>query len=311
MGICKGRVVIVTGAGRGIGRGHALEFARQEAKVVVNDLGMERDGTGESQPVAQSVVDEIKSMGGEAIANTDNVADYNAAKAMIDQAYEAFGDLHVLVNNAGILRDRMLFNMEEAEWDSVINVHLKGTFAPTRHAAHRWREEAKAGAELDKRIITTTSTSGIYGNPGQANYGAAKAGIAAFTIIVARELEKYGITVNAISPGALTRMTSDLGNRPAVAEGSWDPRDPDNIAPIAAWLGSPESKGITGRVFHSSGGRLGIAEGWAPGPMKEKEGRWDPAELGPVVAELIDKAEPPYDMRASRRPSPQRSEGAS
>jgi NAD(P)-dependent dehydrogenase (short-subunit alcohol dehydrogenase family) len=300
VGICDERVVIVTGAGRGIGRGHALEFARQGAKVVVNDLGMERDGTGESQPVAQSVVDEIAAMGGEAVANTDDVSDWNASKALIDQAYDTFGTLDVLVNNAGILRDRMLFNMEEAEWDAVIKVHLKGTFCPTRHAAERWRQRAKEGEQLDARIINTTSTSGIYGNPGQSNYGAAKSGIASFTIIVARELEKYGVTVNAISPGALTRMTSDLGNRPA-AEGGWDPRDPDNIAPIAAWLGSPESKGITGRVFHSSGGRLGIAEGWAPGPMKEKEGRWDPAELGPVVAELIDKAEPPYDMRAARR----------
>ena len=301
MGICDGRVVIVTGAGRGIGRGHALEFARQGAKVVVNDLGMERDGTGEPQPVAQSVVDEITAAGGGAVANTDDVSDWNAAKALIDQAYDTYGKLDVLVNNAGILRDRMLFNMDEVEWDSVIKVHLKGTFCPTRHAAERWRELAKAGEELDTRIINTTSTSGIYGNPGQSNYGAAKAGIASFTIIVSRELEKYGITVNAVSPGALTRMTSDLGNRPDGAEGGWSPRDPDNIAPIVVWLGSAESKGITGRVFHSAGGRLGIAEGWSPGPMKEKEGRWDPAELGPVVADLISEAEPPYNMRTGRR----------
>jgi NAD(P)-dependent dehydrogenase (short-subunit alcohol dehydrogenase family) len=301
MGICEGRVVIVTGAGRGIGRGHALEFARQGAKVIVNDLGLERDGTGQQQPVAQGVVDEIKALGGEAAANTDDVSDWNAAKAMVDQAYDTWGKLDVLVNNAGILRDRMLFNMEEEEWDSVIKVHLKGTFCPTRHAAARWRELAKQGEELDARIINTTSTSGIYGNPGQANYGAAKAGIASFTIILSRELEKYGVTVNAVSPGALTRMTSDLGNRTAAADGAWDPRGPDNIAPIVTWLGSAESKGITGRVFHSSGGRLGIAEGWHPGPMKDKEGRWDPAELGPVVAELIEKAEPPYSMRAQPR----------
>ncbi len=300
MGICDGRVVIITGAGRGIGRGHALEFARQGAKVIVNDLGMERDGSGEQQPVAQIVVEEIKAMGGEAIANSDDVSDWSAAKALIDQAYDKFGKLDVLVNNAGILRDRMLFNMEEEEWDSVIKVHLKGTFCPTRHAAGRWRELAKQGEVLDTRIINTTSTSGIYGNPGQANYGAAKAGIASFTIILSRELDKYGITVNAVSPGALTRMTSDLGNRPAEAEGSWSPRDADNIAPIVVWLGSAESKGITGRVFHSSGGRLGIAEGWRPGPMKDKEGRWDPAELGPVVADLIEKAEPPFSMRAQQ-----------
>ena len=300
-GICEGRVVIVTGAGRGIGRGEALEFARQGAKVVVNDLGIERDGTGKSEPVAQGVVDEIRALGGEAVANTDDVSDFEAAGALIDQAYETFGDLHVLVNNAGILRDRMVFNMSEEEWDAVIRVHLKGTFCPTRHAVARWRAEAKAGRELDKRIINTTSTSGIYGNPGQSNYGAAKAGIAAFTIIVARELERYGITVNAVSPGALTRMTADLGNRPSGSGEGWSPRDPENIAPIVVWLGSPHSRGVTGRVFHSSGGRLGIAEGWRPGPMKEKEGRWDPAELGPVVAELLEKAEPPYDMRTARR----------
>jgi NAD(P)-dependent dehydrogenase (short-subunit alcohol dehydrogenase family) len=301
MGICEDRVVIVTGAGRGIGRGHALEFARQGAKVVVNDLGGEVDGTGAERSVAQGVVEEIEAMGGEAVANTDDVADWEASKRLIDQAYDTWGKLDVLVNNAGILRDRMLFNMEEAEWDAVIRVHLKGTFCPTRHAAARWRELAKQGEELDARIINTTSTSGIYGNPGQTNYGAAKAGIASFTIILSRELEKYGITVNAVSPGALTRMTADLGNRPAEPDQGWNPRDPDNIAPVVVWLGSAESKGITGRVFHSSGGRLGIAEGWHPGPMKDKEGRWDPAELGPVVAELIDKAEPPYDMRAARR----------
>jgi NAD(P)-dependent dehydrogenase (short-subunit alcohol dehydrogenase family) len=300
-GICEGRVVIVTGGGRGIGRGHSLEFARQGAKVVVNDLGAAVDGQGAEQSVAQSVVDEIKAMGGEAVANTDDVADWDASKRLIEQAYDTFGDLHVLVCNAGILRDRMLFNMEEAEWDAVIRVHLKGTFCPVRHATNRWREEAKQGAELDKRIITTTSTSGIYGNPGQANYGAAKAGIAAFTIILSREMAKYGITVNSISPGALTRMTENLGGPRGEQPQGWSPRDPDNIAPIAAWLGSEQSKGITGRVFHASGGRLGISEGWHPGPMKDKEGRWDPAELGPVVAELIDKAEPPYDMRAARR----------
>ncbi len=297
MGICEGRVVIVTGAGRGIGRGHALEFARQGAKVLVNDLGMERDGSGSAQPVAQTVVDEIKALGGEAVANQDDVSDWNAAKSMIDQAYDTFGELHVLVNNAGILRDRMLFNMDEAEWDSVIKVHLKGTFCPTRHAVARWREESKAGAELDKRVINTTSASGIYGNPGQANYGAAKSGIASFTVITSRELAKYGITVNAVSPGALTRMTEDLGpGRTAPPEGEWSPRDADNIAPIVVWLGSPESKGVTGRIFESSGGRIGIAEGWSRGPNRTKDGRWDSAELGPIVAELVAEAAEPVGM---------------
>lgn len=301
MGICEGRVVIVTGAGRGIGRGHALEFARQGAKVVVNDLGGEVDGTGGSRSVAEAVAGEISALGGEAVANTDDVADWDAATRLIDQAYDAFGKLDVLVNNAGILRDRMLFNMDEAEWDAVIRVHMKGTFCPTRHAAARWRELAKQGEELDARIINTTSTSGIYGNPGQANYGAAKAGIAAFTIILSRELERYGVMVNAVSPGALTRMTENLGRPPTEPTEGWSPRDPDNVAPIVVWLGSEQSKGITGRVFHSSGGRLGIAEGWHPGPMKEKEGRWDPAELGPVVKELVDEAEPPFAMGGGAR----------
>jgi len=304
MGICEGRVVIVTGGGRGIGREHALEFARQGAKVVVNDLGMERDGSGNAQPVAQQVADEIKAMGGEAVANSSSVSDWNAAKEMIDQAYDEFGDLHVLVNNAGILRDRMLFNMDEAEWDSVINVHLKGTFCTTRHAVARWREEAKAGAELDKRVINTTSTSGLYANAGQANYGAAKSGIATFTIIAAKELVKYGITVNAISPGALTRMTEDLGmGRGAQpAEGEWNPRGPENIAPIVVWLGSPESKGITGYIFGAGGGRIDISNNWARGPQQTKEGRWDPAELGPVVKQLVAEAAVPPGMGADARP---------
>jgi NAD(P)-dependent dehydrogenase (short-subunit alcohol dehydrogenase family) len=303
-GICDGRVVIVTGAGRGIGRGHALEFAKQGAKVIVNDLGMEqRDGTGKQQPVAQSVVDEIKAAGGEAVANSDDVSDWNASKALIDQAYDEFGKLDVLVNNAGILRDRMIFNMDEAEWDAVIRVHLKGTFCPTRHAVAKWRELAKAGEELDTRVINTTSTSGLFCNPGQANYGAAKAGIASFTIIASRELVKYGITVNAISPGALTRMTEDLGmGRAAPAEGEWNPRDPENIAPIAAWLGSAESKGITGYIFESSGGRLGISNNWSRGPNRTKEGRWDPAELGQVVKELVSEAaDPPGQGQNARR----------
>jgi NAD(P)-dependent dehydrogenase (short-subunit alcohol dehydrogenase family) len=296
-GICAERVVIVTGAGRGIGRGHALEFAKQGAKVIVNDLGKEVDGSGNAQNVAQSVVDEIAQMGGEALVNSDDVSDWDGAKRLIDQAYDAWGKLDVLVNNAGILRDRMLFNMDEAEWDAVIKVHLKGTFCPTRHAVARWRELAKAGEELDMRVINTTSASGIYGNPGQTNYGAAKAGIASFTIIASRELVKYGITVNAVSPGARTRMTESTGRPQSSApEGDWDPRGPENIAPIVVWLGSAESKGITGRVFEASGGRLGVAEGWRRGPMRTKEGRWDPAELGPIVRELMDEAEPPVTM---------------
>ena len=292
-GLCDGRVVIITGAGRGIGREHALEFARQGAKVVVNDLGGEVDGSGNSTGPAQDVVNEIAAMGGEAVANTDNVASWEGAQGLVNQAIDTYGRLDVLVNNAGILRDRMIINMTEDEWDDVIAVHLKGTFAPTHHAAAYWRHLSKSGEAVDARIINTSSTSGIFGNAGQTNYGAAKAGIAAFTIIAAKELERYGVTVNAIAPGALTRMTEGLGaGRPQVAEGDWNPRSPENVAPIVVWLGSAESKGVTGRVFLISGGRLAVAEGWHRGPGTEKKGRWDPAELGPVVKDLMDKAAP-------------------
>jgi len=210
MSFCEDRVVIVTGAGRGIGREHALMLAAHGARVIVNDLGGSRDGTGADQGPAAEFVSEIRAAGGEAIANADDVSDFGAAKCMIEQAVDEFGRLDAVVNNAGILRDRMLVNMEEAEWDAVIQVHLKGTFAPSRHAAAYWRERSKAGQPVDARIINTSSVSGIYGNPGQTNYGAAKMGIAAFTIIAARELARYGVTVNAVAPGALTRMTEDL-----------------------------------------------------------------------------------------------------
>src|SRR3954468_8606227 len=222
-GICEGRVVIVTGAGRGIGRGEALEFARQGAKVVVNDLGGEMDGSGSSIGPAHDVVEEIRGMGGEAVANGDDVSDWQGAQRLINTAVESFGRLDVLVNNAGILRDRMLVNMTVDEWDAVIKVHLRGTFAPSRWAAAYWRERVKAGETNDARIINTTSSSGIYGNPGQSNYGAAKAGIASFTIIAAMELGRYGVTVNAIAPGALTRMTAGLNpNRPEAKPGEFD-----------------------------------------------------------------------------------------
>jgi NAD(P)-dependent dehydrogenase (short-subunit alcohol dehydrogenase family) len=300
MGICDGRVVIVTGAGRGIGRGHAIEFARQGAKVVVNDLGGSVEGSGSDLTPAQSVVEEIKGFGGEAVANGDNVADWEGAQRLINAAVETFGDLHVLVNNAGILRDRMLVNMTEEEWDAVINVHLKGTFGPARWAAAYWREKTKAGEQLDARIINTSSTSGIFGNPGQTNYGAAKAGIASFTIIAARELGRYGVTVNAIAPGALTRMTENLGMGQRAREikpGEFDRMSPDNVAPLVVWLGSPESKDITGRVFLVSGGRIAVAEGWNPGPSQDKGDRWDPAELGDVVPKLVAQAAPVAGMQ--------------
>ncbi|MBF8186111.1 SDR family oxidoreductase [Nonomuraea sp. K274] len=284
-GIVEGRVVIVTGAARGIGRGHALEFARQGAKVVVNDLGAEVDGTGSSGAAAE-VVAEIEAMGGQAVVNGEDVSDFDGAERLVRAAVERFGDLHVLVNNAGILRDRMLVNMTAEEWDAVIRVHLRGTFAPLRHAAAYWRGKAKAGEPVDARIINTTSSSGIYGNPGQGNYGAAKAGIAGLTVIAARELERYGVTVNAIAPAALTRMTENL--IPAGAKGA----DPDDIAPLVVWLASAEARAITGRVFNVRAGVISVAEGWHAGPGVDKGGRWDPAELGGVIPALVDKAAP-------------------
>jgi NAD(P)-dependent dehydrogenase (short-subunit alcohol dehydrogenase family) len=300
MGIVDGKVVIVTGAGRGIGRGHAIEFARQGAKVVVNDVGGSVEGSGSDLTPAQEVVEEIKGMGGEAVANADSVSDWEGAQRLVNTAIETFGDLNVLVNNAGILRDRMLVNMTEEEWDAVINVHLKGTFAPTRWAAAYWREQVKAGKEVDARIINTSSTSGIFGNPGQTNYGAAKAGIASFTIIAARELGRYGVTVNAIAPAALTRMTENLGMGQRAADRKADEFDrfsPDNIAPLVVWLASDQSKDITGRVFLVSGGRIAVAEGWNPGPGEDKGDRWDPAELGDIVPKLVAQAAPITGMQ--------------
>src|SRR5437763_8908994 len=271
--LCDGRIVIVTGAGRGIGREEALEFARQGARVVVNDVGVSRDGTGEDATPAQSVVDEIKAMGGEAVANYDDISDFDAAKRLIDQAVETFGRLDVVVNNAGILRDRMLVNMTIDEWDAVIKVHLRGTFAPTRWAAAYWRERIKAGETNDARIINTTSSSGIYGNVGQTNYGAAKAGIASFTIIAAMELGRYGVTVNCIAPGALTRMTENLGMGRRAADRKpeeFDASAPENIAPLVVWLGSSEASDITCRVVKVAGGRISVAECSHAGPVNHK-----------------------------------------
>jgi NAD(P)-dependent dehydrogenase (short-subunit alcohol dehydrogenase family) len=280
-------VAIVTGAGRGIGREHALSLAYHGAKVVVNDLGGNVDGSGGDLSPAAQVVEEITAMGGEAVANGESVSSWEGAQRMINQAIETFGDLHVLVNNAGILRDRVLVNMTEEEWDSVINVHLKGTFAPSRWAAAYWREQSKAGKPVSGRIINTTSVSGIYGNPGQTNYGAAKAGIASFTNIAALELSRYNVTVNAVGPVALTRMTEGLGPAPETEE-ERDARSPRWIAPIVTWLASEESADVTGRVFEASGQVLAVAEGWVRGPRQAPVD--DPTKLGPIVAELVSKA---------------------
>jgi NAD(P)-dependent dehydrogenase (short-subunit alcohol dehydrogenase family) len=259
---CADRVCIVTGAGRGIGREYALLLAHYGAKVVVNDVGGARDGTGRDAGPAQEVVDEITSAGGAAVANTDDIGTWEDGQAIVRQAVDTFGGLHVVVNNAGILRDRMLFSMTEAEWDDVIRVHLKGTFVTSRHAAAYWRDQAKNGVENDARLINTTSVAGLYANPGQTNYGAAKAGIAAFTQIAALELGRYGVTANAVAPGGLTRLTEDL----TLPDEMLDRFQPRWVAPLVVWLASPRSRDITGQVFESSGVVFGVAEGWRRGP---------------------------------------------
>jgi NAD(P)-dependent dehydrogenase (short-subunit alcohol dehydrogenase family) len=294
MGICDGRVVIVTGAGRGIGREEALLFAAEGAKVVVNDLGKEADGSGEMQPVAQQVVDDIEAAGGEAIANTDDVSDWEGAQRLINAAIETYGALDTLVNNAGILRDRMLVNMTEEEWDAVIKVHLKGTFAPSRWAAAYWRELSKAGTPRAARLVNTSSSSGIYANPGQTNYGAAKSGIATFTQIAAKELASYGVLSNAIAPGARTRLTEPLmaaRGRPEPKPEEFDRSHPANIAPLVVWLGS-DACNVTGQVFNVAGGMVGVAESWGRGPSQDKGDRWDPAELTDIVPKLVEQARP-------------------
>jgi NAD(P)-dependent dehydrogenase (short-subunit alcohol dehydrogenase family) len=303
--ICEGRTVIVTGAGNGIGRAHALAFTRAGANVVVNDLGTDVHGNGAPvSDLAEAVVADIVEMGGAAIANGDDVSDWDGARRLVDTAFEAFGGLDVLVNNAGILRDRMLVNMSIEEWDAVVRVHLRGTFAPTRHAAERWRDLSKAGIAVDARVINTSSGSGLYGNPSQSNYGAAKAGIASFTIIASRELARYGVTVNAVAPAALTRMTDTLP-RYAAPENETEQffeYSPDNISPLVVWLGSPRSREVTGRVFNVAGGSIGVAEGWDRGPEVDKGARWDPAELDDVIPALLAKAKPIPVSVPSRSP---------
>ncbi|MFM2070573.1 MAG: hypothetical protein RLZZ623_836 [Actinomycetota bacterium] len=289
--MCEGRVAIVTGAGRGIGREYALLLAHHGAKVVVNDFGGSRDGSGSDVGPAQQVVDEIIAAGGAAIAHVGDVSSLDDAKAMVQLAIDTFGGLDVLVNNAGILRDRMLFSMTEEEWDAVIKVHLKGTWAPSRVAAEYWRNRAKAGEANNARIINTTSVSGIYGNPGQTNYGAAKGGIATFTLIAAEELGRYGVTVNAIAPGALTRLTEDLG-LPEEMVGRFGP---EWVAPVVTWLASLQSSDITGQVIESSGMILGIAQGWTRGPNTDTP-PMDAEDIDGVIRGLLAKATPRTKM---------------
>jgi len=298
-GICEGRVVVITGAGRGMGRSHALEFARQGAKVVVNDLGVAMDGEGGSSAPADEVVEEIRAFGGEAVADSNDASDWDGARSLIAHAVETFGTIDTLVNNAGILRDRMLVNMTESDWDAVSRVHLKGTFAPTRWAAVHWRECAKAGQQNEGRVICTSSATGLYGNAGQINYGAAKAGIAAFAVIAAIELARYGVTVNAIAPMALTRMNEDLPFGQEVTSrfaGGFSPLAADNVSPLVVWLGSTASRDVTGRIFNVHGGYISVAEGWRAGPSVNKKARWDPEELSGVIPDLVAKAGPTTDI---------------
>jgi NAD(P)-dependent dehydrogenase (short-subunit alcohol dehydrogenase family) len=296
--LCEGRVVAITGAGNGLGKAHALAFAAQGAKVVVNDLGGGRDGGGASTGPAQQVVDEIVAAGGEAVANTDDISSWEGAGRLVGQAVETFGGLDVLVNNAGILRDRMIVSMTERDWDSVLAVHLKGTFAPLHHAAAYWREQAKSGRTVDARVINTTSPSGLFGSVGQGNYGAAKAGIASLTIIASAELARYGVTVNAVAPTALTRLTEDIEfMRDAAAKGDLSP---EAISPLVVWLGSAASKDVTGRVFGAMGNRITVLEGWVAGPSADSADRWEPAALTGVIPDMVAKAAPNADGMGER-----------
>jgi len=284
--VLEGKVAIVTGAGRGIGREHALALARAGAKVVVNDLGGSLSGNGSDPGPAREVVEEIRALGGDAAANDENVADFAGAERLVRQAVTEFGRLDILVNNAGILRDRMLVNMTEEEWDAVIEVHLKGHFAPTRHAAAYWRELAKAGETLHARVINTSSPSGVFGNVGQANYGAAKGAIASFTLIAAQELARYGVTVNCLAPSARTRMTEETFGELAVPEEGFDAFDPANIAPVVVALCADEAQDITGQCFFVYGGSVNVLRPWDAGELFAAEGRWAPGEL---LAELRDR----------------------
>ena len=301
MGLVDGRVVIVTGAGGGIGRAHALAFAAEGARVVVNDIGVGLDGSpAGGGSAAQGVVDEITSAGGEAVANGSNIADWSQAESLVRAAVETFGGLDVVVNNAGIVRDRMMANTSEEEFDAVVAVHLKGHFAMMRHAASYWRGLSKAGkapGDIDARIVNTSSGAGLQGSVGQGNYSAAKAGIAAMTLVGAAEMGRYGVTVNAIAPSARTRMTETVfAEMMATQDQDFDAMAPENVSPLVVWLGSAESRDVTGKVFEVEGGKIRVAEGWAHGPQIDKGAKWDPAELGPVVTDLLAKARPPVPV---------------
>jgi NAD(P)-dependent dehydrogenase (short-subunit alcohol dehydrogenase family) len=293
--ICEGRVAIVTGAGRGIGRAHALEFARQGADVVVNDIGVALDGQGSSSSPAEEVAEEIRALGGKAVVDGHDVADWEGSRQIVQCALDAFGRLDVVVNNAGFVRDRMFVNASEDEWDAVVRVHLKGHFCVARWAAAHWRDRAKAGDRNDARIINTSSGAGLLGSVGQAAYSAAKGGILSLTLVQAAELGRYGVTANAIAPSARTRMTEEVfaETMKAPENGGFDAMSPDNVSPFVVWLGSTDSAGVTGRVFEVEGGKIGVADGWQHGPTVDKGARWDPAEIGQAVRSLLASAPEP------------------
>jgi len=293
----EGRVAVVTGAGRGLGRAHAMALAAQGARVVVNDLGGAVDGSGASAGPADAVVEEIQGAGGIAVPNTDDCSDWEGAARLVQTALNAFGRLDVVVANAGILRDRMLVNMTPEDWDGVMRVHLRGTFCTVQRAAAYWRERSKAGEAVDGRVICTSSAAGLYGNIGQANYAAAKAGIAAFTTVAAAELGRYGVTANAIAPAARTRMTEELfADHMRPPERGFDAMAPENVSPVVVWLASPESRGVTGRVFEVMGGRLGVADGWSHGPAIDHDGAFDPGEVGAAVQRLLAESREPTPL---------------
>ncbi len=291
MGLFDGKVAIVTGAGRGIGRAHAVMLASEGAAVVVNDLGGDALGDGADITPAQQVVDEITAAGGRAIVNGASVSSWSGAEAMIQQAVDTYGRLDVLVNNAGILRDKMSFNMDEAEWDAVIDVHLKGHFAPSRFAASYWRAQSKAGSEVNAKIVNTASESGLYGNAGQANYAAAKAGIAAMTIVMARELERIGVRVNAVTPVARTRLTDTVatGGFMDKKEGEFDRFAPENISAVVGWLASDLSDGVTGQIVKVMGGQVQLLTGWRPVTQADADTEWTIASIDAISDDLFAK----------------------
>ncbi|MFE6740359.1 SDR family oxidoreductase [Streptomyces tubercidicus] len=301
-GICTGRVAVVTGAGRGLGRAHALALAAEGAAVVVNDLGVAPDGAGASAGPAQRVADEIRASGGRAVAHTGDITTTDGAASLITTALDAFGRLDALVNNAGFLRDRMLVNLDEDDWDAVIRVHLKGHFLPLRHAAAHWRAEAKAGRTPDARIINTGSGAGLLGSVGQGNYSAAKAGIVGLTLVAAAELAPYGVQINALAPAARTRMTERTfaAAMAAPAAGEFDAMAPENVSPLVVWLASADSAGVTGRVFEAEAGRITVMEGWRPGPTADKGTRWTPTEAGQTTRRLLAAAEAPQPVYGAR-----------